>query len=244
MLYNLVLRSIGVLNFENSKVSGEKNLIEKIYPKLLSSRNPVIFDVGANKGDFAAKLFEQFITSQYHAFEPHPETFSKLISNTTGTKILCHNLALSDTKGELILYDRADINGSPHASLHKEVISHIHKKNVTETKVKVETLDEFCIANLIPAIDILKIDTEGNELRVLEGAKNMLSEKKVVCIQFEFNEMNIISKTFMRDIRKVLTGYELYRLLPDSLVKLTDYPVHSEIFAFQNILAVRSDIKF
>ena len=52
----------------------------------------------------------------------------------------------------------------------------------------VDTIDDFCSANRIPKIDILKIDTEGFDLNVLKGAKQMLSRGQIAFIYTEFND--------------------------------------------------------
>lgn len=90
----------------------------------------------------------------------------------------------------------------------------------------------------IDYIDLLKIDAEGNELEILKGSSNLLKEGRIGYIFFEFNEMNIISRVFFRDFYKLLSNYEIYRLLPKGLILLKDCPVETELFAFQNILAM------
>lgn len=75
--------------------------------------------------------------------------------------------------GKFILYDRGDINGSSHASLHEAVISEIHKQEIVTCEVAVETLDSFTEEHAIRKIDFIKIDTEGSELTVLRGASNV-----------------------------------------------------------------------
>jgi len=238
MLFRLILRGLGILNFENSKISGEDYLINKILPTKLKISNPIIFDVGANIGDYSLALSGRFPNSIIYSFEPHPETFSRLKSNIPTNNIKLFNFALGEKKDTLTLYDRNDSNGSPFASLHKEAITDIQNKGTIEIPVQVFTLDEFTTENNISRIDFLKIDTEGNELSILKGAKNLLDECKIGCIHFEFNEMNVVSRTFMRDFRIILKNYQLYRLLPKGLLLLNDSPIASELFAYQNILAV------
>jgi hypothetical protein len=109
---------------------------------------------------------------------------------------------------------------------------------------KFDTIDNFVKENRISKIDLLKIDTEGHELAILAGAKETIDTNKVPVIHFEFNEMNVISRVFFRDFVLMLTGYDFYRMLPDNIVKLEPYiPVKTEIFAFQNIVAVKKGIK-
>ena len=88
----------------------------------------------------------------------------------------------------------------------------------------------------------MKIDTEGHELQVLFGAIVAIQIRKIEVIQIEFNEMNVISKTFFKNIYDLLNGYHFFRLLPDGLVRLPIYrPIEYEIFAFQNIAAIQPE---
>ena len=153
-----------------------------------------------------------------------------------------HNLAIGDKYGKVKLYDRVDYSQSPHASLHKAVITEIHNKAALSYDIVVETLDNFSEKQKIDYVDFMKIDTEGNEMAVLNGASKLLDNGKIGCVQFEFNEMNVISRVFFRDFRKKLDKYNLYRLLPNGLLPLDDYPFTSplltELFAYQNIVAL------
>lgn len=242
-LFHLSLRGMGVLNYENAKVSGESYFITKILPSVIKKEKPIFIDVGANIGNYCATLLEAFPGAMIHAFEPHPKNFSSLKSNTASNQIKCHNRAVGEERGELILYDRADCDGSAHASLHKAVIVEIHKQNITEISVLVDTLNDFCEANTITEIDFIKIDTEGNELSVLHGAKRLLENKSIQCIHFEFNEMNVVSRTFFRDFRKLLQDFDLYRLLPNGMLLLNESPLLTELFAYQNIVALPKNWK-
>lgn len=241
VIYRLGLSGLGVLNYENDKVSGEQHLISVQLPKIFKNNKPVVLDVGANVGKYSTELISRFPDSVIHSFEPHPKNYYKLVQNLSNTSVTCHNMALGEEPGELVLYDRSDKEGSMHASLHKSVITELHKKPVTQEKVTVETIDKFCQAESIEYIDFLKIDTEGHELSVLKGAENYIKQRKINCIHFEFNEMNVVSHVFLRDFRKVLPQYDFFRLLPTGLLKLDDYPLTTEIFAFQNILALQKE---
>ena len=102
----------------------------------------------------------------------------------------------------------------------------------------VETLDVFAEREKFRHIDFIKIDTEGNEFAVLQGASNLLKQGDIECIQFEMNEMNVVSRIFFNDFRKTLNNYQLYRLLPRGLMPLSNVPLETELFAFQNIFAL------
>jgi hypothetical protein len=107
-----------------------------------------------------------------------------------------------------------------------------------EHKVRVVSLDEFVSQYPIDKIVLLKIDTEGHEFEVLKGAKKLLKSGKIEMIQLEFNEMNVISRVFFKDIWDLMPNYDFYRMLPDGLVRIESYsPIFCEIFAYQNIIA-------
>jgi FkbM family methyltransferase len=237
-LVRLGASGLGVLNSESARASGEAHLIEDLLPRLLSGVSaPVLFDIGAHDGAYSRALSARFPEGMIHAFEPHPKTFLRLAA-LTGPNVRCHNLGLGRHDASVALYDGVDSSGSEHASLYAEVLTDLHKRQASSVTVRIERIDTFAAREGIQSIDFMKIDAEGNEYAVLEGAVGLLSRKAVGSIHFEFNEMNVVSRTFLRDFRRVLDGYVLFRLLPQALLRLNDNPFMTELFAFQNILAV------
>lgn len=113
------------------------------------------------------------------------------------------------------------------------------KKKSTEHVVPVVSLDNFAKNNGVDYVYLLKIDVEGNELSVLKGMEEYIQQGKVKIIQFEFNEMNVSSRSYFRDFWELLPNYRFYRLLPSGMVEIKEYsPVTCEIFAYQNIVAI------
>ncbi len=241
LLYLCSLRGLGILNYESNYLSGEGNFL---LTYLKGKTNLIIFDVGANIGNYSCEVFKINPSATIYAFEPHPKTFQKLIENVQHSNFFPNNFAVGHVAGTLSLYDYEDNDGSSHASLFKDVIETIHKARSVEHKVSVITLDAFIKNKSIDMIDLLKIDTEGNELNVIKGILENLSSGRVKAIHFEFNEMNVSSRTYFRDFWNMLPHYDFYRMLPDGLVQIKSYsPVFCEIFAYQNIVAVLKDEK-
>jgi FkbM family methyltransferase len=150
------------------------------------------------------------------------------------------NAGLGARNAELEIYDYNDRDGSAHASLYLDVIKELHKGKPIAHSVKIIRLDDFVEENNIGQIDLLKIDTEGNELDVLMGATGTLKKNKVKAIHFEFNEMNVISAVNFKMFWDLLDSYNFYRLLPGGkLLHIKDYcPITCEIYAYQNIVCL------
>ncbi|MFZ9888828.1 MAG: FkbM family methyltransferase [Myxococcota bacterium] len=153
-------------------------------------------------------------------------------------EVYFEQLALSDHSGGAVLFDLARHEGSQLASLHREALSP-QQAEMTQLTVQTRTLDDFCAEHGVERIDLLKIDTEGHELRILDGARRMLAEKRIRALQFEFNEMNVASRSFLKDFIERLPGHHLFRLLPTGLLPVAPYsPFFFEVFGFQNIVAL------
>jgi len=186
MIFRFSLSGMGVLNYENNRISGERYLIRRILLRKIKHDRPVIFDVGANICSQSSSLLDCFPKATIYAFEPHPKNFALLTERVPSSNVKKHNIALGEKSGIITLYDRADCDGSAHASVYEAVISDIHKQEIVAFDVPIKTLDEVAENEGIKYIDYLKIDTEGNELAVLKGASKLLAEGNIGNIHFEF----------------------------------------------------------
>lgn len=240
LLLKTALRGIGILNYYDGFVSGENYFISNFLPRLVQNKIPIFFDVGANKGDYSLLLAKRFPHARIFAFEPHPKNYQAL-SQLDIDNFSSFALALSDTTCSMQLHDYADADGTTKATLHKDVFTEIHHKDTSSHIVKVDTLNSIVRSLNIDTVDFLKIDTEGNELPILMGGMNLLQQERIFAIQFEFDKMNVISRSFFYDFRKVLDNYSIFRLLPRGLLPLSDDPIYTELFAYQNIVAVLKD---
>ncbi len=238
-LVHLGMRGLGVYNFGDFFVTGESNFLKQY---LSSIDQPVIFDVGANTGSYALLCQQINPNSQIFCFEPHPQTFSllqKQVQNNKNIKTL--NLALSNKSGKLALYDYQDNRNSRHATLCQDVIETVANQTSINFEVPVSTVDEIIIEQRLKKIHLLKVDVEGHDLQVLQGAKSAIANNIVQAIQFEFTKNNSTAKVFMKDFFDLLAkDFIFYRLLPYGLLPLNQYnPSIHEIFAYQNIIGLK-----
>ncbi|MFZ2406988.1 MAG: FkbM family methyltransferase [Methylobacter sp.] len=234
-IFLLGLRGLGILNYKSDKQSGETNFAMSHFS---NAKKGVIFDVGANVGNYSTSLRELNQHIEIYCFEPHPCTYQKLLSTVNHLKIKTFNVGVGSTAGMLKLYDYALDDGSEHASLYKDVIEKIHQGESVEHEVEIVTLNAFAIEHKIERVLLLKIDTEGHELEVLKGFEPYIRQNRVELIHFEFNEMNVASRVFFKDFWEFLPNYDFYRMVQDGLIPIKNYnPVYCEIFAYQNIVA-------
>ena len=146
---------------------------------------PVCFDVGAHRGETIRNLVERFPKATIHAFEPDPDNFCALQAAAARLpQARLHALALGDCEQQAKLQKTSFSMSHSLLSASSTLNSPAHKK-IGEVEITVTTLDRFCEREKIGTIDLLKTDCQGFDLRVLQGAKSMLSEHRIQVVQCE-----------------------------------------------------------
>jgi len=235
-LHRSLLRAMGIGIGGETETSGERLVLRHVQAKLRSVAKPILFDVGANVGNYTKLLSGTFSDADLFAFEPSPETF-RVLRERCPSFVKTFNFALGDRKESTVLYTNK--NNRTLASMYNRKLQGKHEFNETE-KIEVDTIDAFCAEKKIARIDLLKLDAEGNELKCLRGAERMLETNKVRFIQFEFGGCDIDSRTFFKDFYNLLKDkYILYRILQHGLYEIKNYSETYELFITANYLAER-----
>ena len=236
ILYQMSLRGMGILNHENNSVSGEQAFLTAF---LGQTRNAVVFDVGANVGTYSVHVLKNQPTAHVYAFEPHPVTFRTLDESARKLGYSAIRAGCGAKRTRATLYDYADNDGSAHATLYRTAIEDLRRTRVVGHTVRLIRLDDFVRQRHIDFVDLVKIDVEGNELNVLKGFHSSIAAGKVGCMHFEFNEMNVLSRTFFIDFANCLPGYSFHRMLPHGLLPLESYSALThEVFGYKNLVAL------
>ena len=196
MIKKIISKMLRFLGYEIQRHSSASLSVKEPFyhfRNLVNNSQPVIFDVGAYVGDTIKKFNSSFPESYIHAFEPFYESFSILKNRFQKTdKIFLNNLAIGDCSlANMKMYITQNKGSSSLLQPTKDANEFWEGTPLsTQKEVKVETItiDKYCQQYNIESIDILKIDVQGNELKVLQGAKRMLKEKKVNLI---FTEISI-----------------------------------------------------
>lgn len=237
--------SIIGLNYDNADIAtnGELIFLKKLTKQWQKEQKEqlVLFDVGANIGEYTLFLNDTFdaFETQIFAFEPAHKTYNTLAANVkefSNIKPVRYGLSSSTNSATLF----SSVEGDTLASLYqRDIIKSNTNTVLQEERVDLITLDEFCATNGIDTIDLLKIDVEGNELQVLEGAANMLSKGKINCIQFEFGGTAIDSRIYLKDFKDLFEKYDLQfgRILRDFELPISEYSEHLEVFHYSNFFA-------
>ena len=181
------------------------------------SKDSVFFDVGAGIGTYSI-FTAQFTQGPIHAFEPIYENmkiFKKNIeANFKSINVRLNLTALSNIEGFGSIHKANNLFGS---WLENESTEY------SQDSIQVTTLDAYCLEHQIKQIDILKIDVEGHELKVLEGARESLAKKIIHVMILEDNHNVEKIADFLRDYQYLFFFFD-YR--DNSLVSI--WPVNEE----------------
>ena len=195
-----------------------------------------IFDVGANVGDWSIGAYEKLKPKKIFTFEPIPYTFELLTKNIENLEIISQKIALSDFKGEL------EMNFSIERSYLSSSIPNADDNSFKKTICQVDKGDNFCKIFNVDKIDFLKIDTEGNDFKVLKGFEEKIHGGKIRLVQFEYGPFSIVSKDLLKDFYDFFTqyGYVIGKIYPNH-IDLRNFHIHSENFILSNYIAFKSD---
>jgi FkbM family methyltransferase len=219
-----------LIYFTGYKIIGNKKIIkhnnfDAIIDFCLnfSKRKVIFFDVGANLGQSIDRFKTIRNKSIIHSFEPTPNLYQIILEKYKNTKnVFINNFALGNKTGNLFFNSYKYHKVNSFISMKKKSKFKMSRMLVTKTnknnfedkiKVKVETIDNYCKKNNIKTINLLKIDTQGFEDKVLGGAKQMLNYNRIEIIELELILGFAYEKTLsFFDIEKYLNKYK-YKLI-------------------------------
>jgi FkbM family methyltransferase len=120
-------------------------------------------DVGSHRGEMTTALLKHFPQAKAILFEPTPENYNFLKARFSHIQsIQIFNCALSNTEGKSQFYVASD--SATNSLLNS------NSSSTNQIQVSIQTLDNILQISEFETIDFIKIDTQGNDLKVLEGA--------------------------------------------------------------------------
>lgn len=157
----------------------------------------VVFDVGANRGQTAKEIHRWLPGVDLHCFEPSPETFQRLRANVKDASLHPYGL------GAQVGTHRMNPTGNDlTARIQDESESHVDIDHGSLIDVELSTVDAEMKNHGFERIDVLKIDVEGHEMSVLEGADQTLSDGRVdvILVETRFGSTGADWQTPFQDI--------------------------------------------
>lgn len=197
-------------------------------------------DIGANTGYYsllASKANSQIVV---HAFEPASGPYHFLTQNIhinqLKGRVFAHEIALSNNKGEVEFFEIINPAGT-YARYNLSGVGGLKKTHETQEQsvrktVRAETLDEYASQAKIEFLDLLKIDTEGTENLVLEGAQRIIRNyKPLIICETLFNKIEPQLDAIMKSHGYLFFNHIGGKLYPTgSLIRSTDNGVSDCFF--------------
>lgn len=206
--------------------NGEYHLLSKVCRDVSIRGSGAFVDVGANVGDWTSFLIGASVSDdnlgdlQVHAFEPSPASFLKLRDRVTGLLAEPSAKGISAHLNELAVgrsVAEADLSLVSATGGTNTLVPFDDAPRATASiSVPVTTLEVYAEKAGLEEIDFVKIDTEGNDFAVLEGAAGLLDAQRIRWIQFEYNHRWISSRAYLRDVFLLADryGYNVGKVTP------------------------------
>lgn len=186
----------------------------KILPSLVQKRGLVI-DVGGNRGVYAYRCWR--LGARIEVFEPNP-ICARVLAAWAADKpaVNVHSVALSNCSGSANLHIPIDESGVEHdasASIEHDGFAHAR-----DQQVDLQTLDSFAFNG----VGLIKIDVEGHEYKVIEGAvETLASSMPALLVEIEQRHSSRpISDVFDKILR---LGYQGFFMGSNGMTAISDF---------------------
>jgi FkbM family methyltransferase len=231
LLRNAAERAVELLHIENHdfRTNGEMRIVSCLDLDATS-----IIDVGANCGAWALAAHRLRPEARLYCFEIAQETRRRLRQNLAGTpqiEVLDHGLADRAGTEHLKYYPRRDVVSS--------VYDYPHPQDHVWLEERVQTGDAFLAERNIGTVDLLKVDTEGADLRVLQGFEAALARGAIRAVQFEYGFACVLARALLIDFYQLLEGHGyVLGKVHACRVDFRPYQLRHENFFGPNFIAV------
>ena len=203
MIKQLVKRTFRAAGFDLRRFSPASDSLNEICQLLQKTPRPVVFDVGAHHGQTARTFAKSFPGGTLHCFEPFPDSFAELKKNSKNYPAAnLEPFGFSDSIGQHEFH----INASTATNSLLQLESHAATTwgnsvltTVAKMKCNFETIDGYLDRKGIQQIDLLKMDVQGAEYKVLKGAEMSLRTDRIRNVYMEI----ITGETYSGQLRFV-----------------------------------------
>lgn len=161
-----------------------ENIKQHSYLENYINENSIILDLGSNKGEFSKEIVKKHDCKAY-GIEANPN----IIRNIESDKIQIHNIAISNKNGKISINIPKD--GDASTTFHEKSDS---------VEVDCITIERFMEKKDIEILDLLKIDIEGEEIKLIRGSIDTLTS----CVkQISVEYHDFMDESLKKDVKKV-----------------------------------------
>jgi FkbM family methyltransferase len=197
-----------------------------------------VLDVGAHTGEWTRAWLDECGRAgrqdvHVHLFEPATATFRRLresfADHAAASRLTFEPLALSSQPGRAELYVAHELAGSNSLYRQQELAPGAREE------VELTSVDSYTRDRGIDHVDLMKIDAEGHDFKVLAGARELLAARKIEVVQFEYNVRWVYARHYLRDAFELLQplGYRLGKLTRRGVELYAHW--HPELESFREV---------
>jgi FkbM family methyltransferase len=212
MLVHFKELSLIFRKFSSELTPFQEVYLDRVYdfiPAGIPAMGQTVFDVGANIGEYtirqALRVGKEGLV---FAFEPNPDAYSRLLRNiqiNDLSNVVSFPVAVSRASGKVLF------NKDPRSTLAGRIVDAGAQADLSSEMISVDavSLDEIVESRQIRIIDVLKIDVEGSELLVLDGARrHALPITRNIVLEYHSPELR-------NEVEQILTTEFRFRCLMD-----------------------------
>lgn len=194
-----------------------------------------ILDVGANHGTWTRDTLKVFPNSTYILIEPQAHLEKSIQDLKSNSRIKFYPMGLGNQNGILEFAINQSDDSSSFRPSNSKIEGYEFKKMV---KVQMKTLDTFLKEENLPVPELVKIDAEGLDLEVLEGAMSIFGITECILV-----EAAVHQKDFPNSLLNILNfmdqkGYEIF--------DFTDLnrPFSNELLWLVEVMFIKKESRF
>jgi FkbM family methyltransferase len=143
----------------------------------------VIYDIGAHQGVWTMECQKIFPMAKFYQFEANLNK-RKFIPNAFFD-------VLADKDGKEVQFYRTTTECDTGNSIYRENTQYFNDENVLIEERTTKKLDTIVEENKLPPPDFMKLDTQGSELNIISGAKNIMKSVQVILMEISLHEYNV-----------------------------------------------------
>lgn len=197
MIRRTLKKVVRTLGYDLTRFGPGSDSLNELSALLSRVARPVVFDVGAHHGQTARTFAAAFPHAELYCFEPFPDSFAELERNSQSyPRARLEPLGFADSSGRQEFYCNESSPTNSLLQLDSRAATVWGNSGLSPTRrvaCDFDTLDSYLDRNDIKCVDLLKLDVQGAEYKVLQGAERAMRANRIRNVYLEI----IIGETYV-----------------------------------------------